>query len=254
MSAPKVAVITGAAGGIGAATARALAKDGWDLALVDRSTDALDGLTAELPGARAFGCDIRDPAAVAATAAGIIAGGGPLGALVTCAGVGDVVPLAGTGDELWSDTIAVNLSGTFYWCREVLPELQRQGGGVVVTVASTTALMGLPGRAAYAASKAGVIGLARTLAIEFAGDGIRVVPVTPGATLTPLVRQGYQHAEDPAAAEAAHARLQPIGRLSRPEEIADTIAFVCSPRAATITGAPLVVDGGYSSGGVSWNS
>ncbi len=252
-----IAIITGGAGGIGAATAAALGEAGHRIALVDRSEQSLARVREDLVGrgveVSAFIADTRDSAEVDATV-DRIAAEGEIRCLVTCAGVGDVLPIEQTDDELWNRTIAVNLTGTFLWCRAVIPRLRAAGGGVIVTVSSTTALTGLPGRSAYAASKAGVIGLARTLAIECAPDGIRVVPVTPGATLTPLVRQGYERADDPAEAERAHARLQPIGRLSRPEEIAAAIAFVCSPQAATITGAPLIVDGGYSSGQVSWNS
>jgi NAD(P)-dependent dehydrogenase (short-subunit alcohol dehydrogenase family) len=254
-----VAVVTGAAGGIGAAVARRLARDGYRLALVDRPGAALDALTAELTGgtalrAVAVGCDVRDPAAVDRAAAEVGAHFGGFDTLVTCAGIGRIDPIETTDDEIWAQTLATNLSGTFWWCRAAVPRLRARGGGTIVPVSSTTALVGLPGRTAYAASKAGVLGLARTLAVECAADGIRVVPVCPGATRTELVRQGYRRAADPVAAERAHAALQPIGRLSEPDEIAETIAFLCSPRAATITGATIVVDGGYTAGGPSWNT
>lgn len=253
-----VAVVTGAAGGIGSATARALARDGWRLALVDRPDAPLGALVAELTGAGtpvlAVPADVRRPAAARDATEQVVARFGGFDALVTCAGSGRICSIEDTTDELWEDTIATNLSGTFWWCRAAVPRLRERGGGVIVTVASTTALVGLPGRTAYAASKAGVLALARTLAIECATDRIRVIPLCPGATLTDLVRQGYQAAADPAEAAAAHARLQPIGRLSEPAEIAETIAFLCSPKASTITGSPVVVDGGYTAGGPSWNT
>lgn len=253
-----VAVVTGAAGGIGTATAGCLARDGWRLALVDRPGAALDALATELAGtgqlALAVPSDVRDPAAVHRAAGQVVRHFGGFDALVTCAGIGQIQPIEQTTDQLWEDTLATNLSGTFWWCRAAVPQLRSRGGGVIVTVASTTALVGLPGRTAYAASKAGVVALARTLAIECAGSGIRVVPLCPGATLTELVQQGYRSAPDPAAAAATHAHQQPIGRLSQPAEIAETIAFLCSPRASTITGAPVVVDGGYTAGGPSWNT
>lgn len=253
-----VVVITGGAGGIGGATARAMSRDGWRLALVDRPGEALDravaGLTAAGATVLAVPADVRRPEQAEAGLATVVDRFGGVDALVTCAGIGRIEPAEQTSDQLWEDTLAVNLSGTFYWCRAALPRLRERGGGVIVAVASTTALVGLPGRAAYAASKAGVVGLARTLAIECAADRIRVIPLCPGATRTELVQQGYAAAPDPAAAAAAHARQQPIGRLSEPEEIAETIAFLCSPRAATITGATVVVDGGYTAGGPSWNT
>ncbi|GAA1738173.1 SDR family oxidoreductase [Luedemannella helvata] len=256
--APPVAVVTGAAGGIGAAVSRCLLRDGHRLALVDRPGPALDRLAAEFRDAGhavlAVGSDVSDPAAVARAAAEIDEEFGGFDKLVTCAGVGRIDPIEQTGDEVWTQTVAVNLTGTFWWCREAVPRMRARGGGTIVPVSSTTALVGLPGRAAYAASKAGVLGLARTLAVECAADGIRVVPICPGATRTDLVQQGYQRAADPAAAERAHAALQPIGRLSEPEEIAETIAFLCSSRAATITGATIIVDGGYTAGGPSWNT
>nr|MDT0660761.1 SDR family oxidoreductase [Micromonospora sp. DSM 115978] len=272
-----VAVVTGAVGGIGAAVARLLARDGFRLALVDRPGPALDALAAELApatgghlgnastdggsagggvgrSALAVGCDVRDPAAVDRAAAEVDDHFGGFDALVTCAGIGRIDPIEATDDDIWEQTLATNLSGTFWWCRAAVPRLRERGGGTIVPVSSTTALVGLPGRTAYAASKAGVLGLARTLAVECAADGIRVVPVCPGATRTDLVQQGYRRAADPAAAERAHAALQPIGRLSEPDEIAETIAFLCSPRAATITGATIIVDGGYTAGGPSWNT
>ncbi|WP_432843285.1 SDR family NAD(P)-dependent oxidoreductase [Dactylosporangium sp. CA-092794] len=256
--APPVAVLTGAAGGIGSATARCLARDGFRLALVDRPGPALDALAVELTGAGhealAIGSDVRDPAAAESAAEAVQDALGGIDALVTCAGIGTIDPIERTTDDVWTDTLATNLSGTFWWCRAAVPRMRARGGGVIVAVSSTTALTGLPGRTAYAAAKAGVLGLARTLAIECAADGIRVVAVCPGATRTDLVRQGYARAADPAAAERAHAALQPIGRLSEPAEIAETIAFACSPRAATVTGATLVVDGGYTAGGPSWNT
>lgn len=253
-----VAVVTGAAGGIGAAVARCLGRDGFRLALVDRAGPALGALAAELAGAGhdvlALASDVRDPAEAERTTGEIVERFGRFDALVTCAGIGRIDPIAETTDEIWTDTLATNLTGTFWWCRAAVPRMTSAGGGVIVTVSSVTALVGLPGRTAYAAAKAGVLGLARTLAIECAADGIRVVAVCPGATRTDLVRQGYARAADPAAAERAHAALQPIGRLSEPDEIAETIAFACSARAATITGATLVVDGGYTAGGPSWNT
>lgn len=255
---PPVVVITGGAGGIGLATARAMSRDGWRLALVDRPGDglrqAVESLAADGATVMAVPADVRRPEQADAGVAAVVDRFGGPDALVTCAGIGRIEPIEQTDDTLWEDTLATNLSGTFYWCRAAVPRLRQRGGGVIVTVASTTALTGLPGRTSYAASKAGVVGLARTLAIECAADRIRVIPLCPGATRTDLVQQGYAAAADPAAAAAAHARQQPIGRLSEPQEIAETIAFLCSPRAATITGATVIVDGGYTAGGPSWNT
>lgn len=252
----RVAVVTGAATGIGAATAVALAADAWAVALVARRGDPVDEAAAVVRdrGVRALPLesDVRDPAAVAAAADTVVTRLGRIDALVTCAGIGRIAALEDTDDALWDDTLATNLTGTFLWCRAALPHL-RSSRGVVVAVASTTALQGLPGRCAYAASKGGVIAFARTLAIEAAPD-VRVVSVSPGATLTSLVAQGYAAAEDPAAAAAQHAAVQPIGRLSSPQEIAATIAFLCSPAAATVTGTNVVVDGGHTAGGTTWST
>lgn len=254
----RVAIVTGGAGGIGAAIASGLAVDGCTVVIADRP--GADFSAALALGAKhghefvSLPCDTRDPAAVQAAVDHVVSTLGGVDVLVTAAGLGRVVPLEETDDELWRDTIDVNLSGTFWWARACVPSMRSGGGGAIAMISSTTALQGLPGRAAYAASKAGVLGLARTLAIELAGDRIRVVPVCPGATLTPLVRQGYLESDDPVRAEKDHARLQPIGRLSLPEEIAAAVVFACSERAPTLTGAPLIVDGGYSSGGISWNT
>ena len=252
-----VAVVTGAAGGIGSAVASCLGRDGFRLALVDWPGAALDDLAARLQEegyqAAAFASDVRDSADTSHCAEAVLETFGRMDALVTCAGIGRIDPITQTPDDVWHDTLATNLTGTFWWSREAVAHM-RERGGVIVMVSSVTALVGLPGRGAYSAAKAGVIGLARTLAIECAGEGIRVIAVCPGATRTGLVQQGYDRSPDPQAAQRAHAALQPIGRLSEPEEIAETIAFACSPRAATITGATLIVDGGYTAGGPSWNT
>lgn len=254
----RVAIITGGAGSIGAAIAAGLANEGRAVVIVDRPgadfSRAVDSGAARGHEFVTLECDTRDPGDVERTVAHIGETVGAIDTLVTAAGIGRVEPIERTDDDLWRDTIEVNLSGTFWWARACVPQMRESGRGVIAMISSTTALQGLPGRAAYAASKAGVLGLARTLAIELAGEGIRVIPVCPGATLTPLVRQGYESTDDPERAERDHARLQPIGRLSLPEEIAAAVVFACSDRAGTMTGAPLIVDGGYSSGGVSWNT
>ena len=243
----KVALITGAASGIGAATARRLADEGASIIAFDRDpagravTDSLqvrgDAVHEFVPG------DVTSERDVVQMFERLRQEKRAPHVVVTCAGISPRSLAHEMDLELWCRVIDVNLTGTFLVAREALRLMRDSDGGVIVTVASELALVGNPRLAAYTAAKAGVIGLTRTLALEGAAFGIRVNTMCPGATDTPMYwRSHLRDAETFREIEIG----QPIGRLCRPDEIAAGIAFLASSDASCATGSVLVMDGGYT--------
>jgi NAD(P)-dependent dehydrogenase (short-subunit alcohol dehydrogenase family) len=230
--------VTGGGSGIGAATARRLARDGARVALLDRRASAAEAIAAEIDGI-AIEVDVAEgPATTDAVdaAAASLAG---LDVVVANAGMGLNKPLHRYRDEEWRLVVGVNLDGTFHTLRAAIPHLLAAGGGSVVTVASANASRPLPGEGPYSAAKAAVVNLTRTVAVEYAPT-IRANCVSPGFIATPLTAPVTDRPELAAGALAG----TPLQRLGTAEEIADVIAFLCSPAAAYLTGQELVVDGG----------
>jgi NAD(P)-dependent dehydrogenase (short-subunit alcohol dehydrogenase family) len=236
------AVITGCAGGIGAATARRLAHDGIKVFLIDRSPAVLDLrdelLAAGKPTAASV-MDVSDEGAWAAAATLCRKELGRPQILVNNAFTVDIAPLHDTPLSSWDRQLRVNLTGAYLATRTFLDDLSLEGRGSIVMVSSVHAHFGLPGRAAYASTKAGLTGLARQLAAEYA-PAIRVNSILPG----PIQTAAWDGIDEEARARAAASTA--LGRTGRPEEVADAIAYLCSDHASFITGVELPVDGGWS--------
>jgi NAD(P)-dependent dehydrogenase (short-subunit alcohol dehydrogenase family) len=252
----RVALVTGAASGIGAATARRFAREGARVALVDLDADTAERIAKEIGGgARGFACDVASSAAVGAVAREVEAALGAVDVLANVAGVGDPggMPIDRLDDALWQKVLAVNLAGPFFFCRALLPGMAERRRGAVVNVSSLagrtkSALGGL----AYTASKSGLLGLTRHLAFDFGPKGVRVNAICPGAVDTPMIRgaakagaaQGETIAAQRAKHSAAMQALMPIPRISTPDEQAAAIAFLASDDASYVNGVALDVNGG----------
>jgi NAD(P)-dependent dehydrogenase (short-subunit alcohol dehydrogenase family) len=255
----RVALVTGAASGIGRATAMRLASEGAAVAVVDRveegAAETVRLVRAAGGRAEAFRCDVADSASVNATVAAIARSLGPVDVLVNVAGIGDTAGLegaAGVTDERWNAVLAVNLSGPFYLSRAVLPAMVEKGKGAIVNVSSLAGRSkSAMGGYAYSSSKAGLLGLTRHLAFDYGPKGVRVNAICPGGVDTPMLRAaGVREARSEAEQEARLARMNayqffmPIKRVSQPEEQAAAIAFLASDDASYVNGVSLDVNGG----------
>jgi NAD(P)-dependent dehydrogenase (short-subunit alcohol dehydrogenase family) len=244
----RVAVVTGAASGIGLATAQALAREGADVAILSRPQDDLAG-AAELVkahggGVLAIGADVGDSAAVGAAFDRIEAELGPIDAVHNNAGISAVSPLVDTTDELLHALIRTNLAGSFYVLREAARVMQPRRSGAIVNTASELALMGQAGYVAYTATKGAILAMTRSAAAELASWGIRVNAVCPGTTRTPMFLAEFDGAADPEAELADNAASVAMQRIADPSEIGEAVAFLLSDRASYITGTHLTADGG----------
>ena len=246
------ALVTGAGRGIGAAIARRLAADGARLTLLGRQREPLQAMGAGLPvsaQAQVVLCDVSDAAAVTRAWVEARAGLGPIDLLVNNAGQAVSAPLGRTNDALWRQMLDVNLGGSFHGCRETLPDMLGSGWGRIVNVASTAGQRGYAYVSAYVAAKHGVVGLTRALALEVAAKGITVNAVCPGYTETDLLGASLANVVAKTGrsldeARAEFARHNPQGRLVQAEEVADAVAWLCSPGAAAINGQCISVSGG----------
>jgi NAD(P)-dependent dehydrogenase (short-subunit alcohol dehydrogenase family) len=249
----KVALITGAASGIGRATSLLFADAGAKLVLADvdhGGSEETARLVAERGGdAVHVHCDVTDSTQVQAMVDAAVQRHGRLDCAFNNAGIGGAsAPLAEYDEQDFNRVIAVNLTGVFLCMQSELRQMISQGSGAIVNAASVVGVMGYPRLAAYNAAKHGVIGLSRTAALEYATQGIRVNAVCPGWTETPMVmEEGPAPASDPAVYDAI-AGLAAMKRLAAPSEIAQAVAWLCSDAASFVTGHPLVVDGGVAAG------
>lgn len=243
----KTAIVTGAASGIGWAIAAEFLRQGANVSLLDSNPmgaqERLNHLPDRTKQALVVGVDISDESSVHAAVNLAESHFGNTNILVNCAAT--QTPAA-TIEELpiaaWTEAFAINVTGTFLVSRTVLPSMRAAGGGAIIHIASQLGSVGLPGFSAYCATKGALLQLTKTMALDHAGDNIRVNSLSPGATLTERLRTRY--GTDEAAIEALGAGY-PLGRLGKAEEIANAAVFLASDEASFVTGTDLVVDGGY---------
>jgi NAD(P)-dependent dehydrogenase (short-subunit alcohol dehydrogenase family) len=241
----KVAMVTGGGSGIGAAMARRFAEEGATVVVADLDEKAAGKVASaiEKDGRTAVAVrqDVGDPESVEKSVDFAVQKFGRLDVAVNNAGItGDLAPTADYGLEGWDKVIAVNLSGVFYGMKYQIPAMLRSGGGSIVNIASILGSVGARDSAGYNAAKHGVVGLTKTAALEYSKDGVRVNAIGPGYIETPLLealdREVYDGLVD----------LHPIGRLGKPEEVAELALFLASDKASFVTGSYHLVDGGYT--------
>lgn len=240
----RTALVTGGAGGIGLAIARQLAQGGARVVLVDLERQALDVAAASLAEPRrhlALAADVTRPEGVEQAVATVLEATGRIDILVNSAGVALLEPAGEISEAAWERTLAVNLTAPLLLAQAVAPAMRRQRHGRIINLASQASVVALRRHAAYCASKAGLVGLTRVLALEWASDGITVNAISPTVVDTPLGRQAW-------AGEAGEAMraLIPTGRFAQPEEVARLAVFLAGTQAGMLTGENIVIDGGYS--------
>ena len=240
----RTALVTGGAGGIGLAIARQLAEGGARVVLVDLERQALDVAAASLAEPRhhlALAVDVTRPEGVEQAVATVLEATGRIDILVNSAGVALLEPAGEVSEAAWERTLAVNLTAPLLLAQAVAPAMRRQRHGRIINLASQASVVALRRHAAYCASKAGLVGLTRVLALEWASDGITVNAISPTVVDTPLGRKAWAGQ----VGEAMRA-LIPTGRFAQPEEVARLAVFLAGTHAGMLTGENIVIDGGYS--------
>jgi NAD(P)-dependent dehydrogenase (short-subunit alcohol dehydrogenase family) len=241
----RVAIVTGAASGIGLACARQLASEGAKVLLADRSPQgeqAAAELRAQGHDARFLATDVSDELQVAALVEAAVSAWGRLDVMVANAGISGRGATDKTALSDWERVLAVNLTGVFLCAKHAIPAMRKSGGGAIISTASIVGLVGVAGALPYSAAKGAVVNMTRTMALDCAGDGIRVNTVCPGFIDAAMEGLTERTQEQTARLVALH----PIGRLGTAQDVAKAIAFLGSDDASFITGTALVVDGGYT--------
>jgi NAD(P)-dependent dehydrogenase (short-subunit alcohol dehydrogenase family) len=245
----KVAVVTGAGSGIGRAIAARLAADGAQVAVVDVDQPAAEQTVELVSGgngaAAAFPTDVADAASVRRMVAAVVEQFGRIDVLCNVAGLDHgISPIAELAEQTWDRVMAVNAKGPFLCCKYVVPLMVERGGGAIVNMASDLGYIVVPGLGAYCASKGALLQLTRVLAAEYAQHNIRVNAVCPTMVDTPMARRTIATHPDPDGWLRGVEAGIPLGRIGRPEEIAEVVAFVASDAASYMTGSIVAVDGG----------
>lgn len=245
----RVAIITGAAAGIGESAARLFAREGARLVLVDVDAAGLNLLTAELEAASTVVLEIVGDVSSADLCKSVIdrtmSNFGRLDVLFNNAGIVFNGSLVDCTEEDWQKTMDVNLKSMYLLCRGAVPIMRNQGGGSIINMSSVAGPTGVANRGAYSVSKAGVIGLTRSLAMDFVKEAIRVNCICPGTVDTPSLRQRIANSPDPERARKAFLARQPTGRWCRPEEVAALALFLASDDSRYMTGQAVTMDGGW---------
>lgn len=242
----RVAIVTGAASGIGLGVARRLAADGHAVALLDLDIDGIRKAVAELEGegkrVTGHGVDVADRAALEQVFASVREELGPVTIVVTSAGIEAFDPVLDITPQKWDRLIAVNLTGTFTCLQLAVADMVAAGWGRIVTISSSSAQSGAPNMAHYVASKGGVIGLTKAFARELAGNGITANTIPPTIVDTPMARKGEANGDVPPVEMMA--KMVPLGRAGTPEDIASACSYLCTEEAGYITGQIIGVNGG----------
>ena len=245
----KTAIVTGAASGIGRASALLFAKEGAFVALVDRDPAGLEETIAAIgeveAEASAHVGDVGDLEFASTVVAETIARRGQLDVLMTAAGFSCGGTVLTTAPADWDAVFRTNVGGTWLWSRAAVPQMQQQGKGSIITLASQLAIAGGKGNSAYIAAKGAIVSLTRTMAVDFATDGIRVNAIAPGAIDTPMLRRSFARHADPEPVRDASRNRHAMKRFGRAEEVAATALHLASEASSFTTGTVMPVDGGW---------
>ncbi len=237
----KVCVVTGAAAGIGYQTALTFASEGARVLAVDRDAKGLETLKIDGLNISTTVLDVTDPAAVTAFFAAIQ----DIDVLFNCAGMVTVGNLMSCSDQDWSRSLDLNVTSLFTMCRAAIPLMLASGGGSIINMASVISSIGAaPDRFAYGVSKAAVIGMTKSIALDYAAEGIRCNAICPSGVETPSMTARINAMDDPEAARFAFSSRQPVGRMGRPDEIAELATYLASDISAFMTGSAIPIDGG----------
>jgi NAD(P)-dependent dehydrogenase (short-subunit alcohol dehydrogenase family) len=243
----KVAIVTGAGAGIGAATAELFAREGARVVIADYDLDAAKSVAGRIgPKAVAVRADVRKSADAKAMVEETLKAFGRVDILVNNAGRGILGTVVTTAEDDWDDIMAVNLKSVFLCSKHAIPAMKAGGGGTIVNVASTISVVGIPDRAAYVASKGGVAALTRAMALDHVADRIRVNSVAPGVIWSNYYDRMMTQVPDPAAFKKGLQDRAPMGRIGEPAEIATAILWLACDESSFATGSMMTIDGGYT--------
>ncbi|MGI8913415.1 MAG: SDR family oxidoreductase [Chloroflexota bacterium] len=246
----KIALVTGAGSGIGQAIAELFAAEGACVGVADYSKTGgvatVERIRAAGGEAEYFAVDVSKSAEVQRTVDGVLQRWGRLDILCNNAGIGVAATVVETSEEDWDRTLAVDLKGVYLGCKYAIPAMITGGGGVIVNTASVAGQVGVANRAAYCAAKAGVVGLTKSVAVDFVGQNIRINAICPGTVDSPWIQKILSAQPDPVAERQRMVERQPMGRMGEPGEIAKAALYLACDDSAFVTGTALVIDGGLT--------